>query len=126
MKKLTLILLLIGLFSSFAYASTEQEPNEVIEKNDIAVTQENIEAGEKEIIEESDVVEPVKEEVVILTEEPKTEEVREEPKPSEKPNFLISETAMYYTFSTIAQTLAGAFGILGAFTMYRLCQYPIL
>lgn len=32
----------------------------------------------------------------------------------------INETAMYYTFSTIAQTLAGAFGILGAFVMYRL------
>ncbi len=33
---------------------------------------------------------------------------------------LIDETTLYYTFSTIAQTLAGAFGILGAFVLYRL------
>ncbi len=36
------------------------------------------------------------------------------------PLFGTDETALYYTFSTIAQTLAGAFGILGAFVLYRL------
>ena len=30
------------------------------------------------------------------------------------------ETALYYTFSTIAQALAAAMGLLAAFTMYRL------
>ena len=29
------------------------------------------------------------------------------------------ETALYYTFSTIAQTLAGAIALLGAFVLYR-------
>ena len=32
----------------------------------------------------------------------------------------LDETALYYTYSTIAQTLAGAFGILGAFTLFKL------
>jgi hypothetical protein len=31
-----------------------------------------------------------------------------------------SETALYYTFSTIAQTLAGLFALLAAFVLYRL------
>ncbi|MBA7573342.1 hypothetical protein ES708_15138 [subsurface metagenome] len=31
-----------------------------------------------------------------------------------------NETALYYVYSTIAQTLAGAFGILGAFTLFHL------
>jgi len=30
------------------------------------------------------------------------------------------ETALYYTFSTISQTLAGAIALLGAFVLYRL------
>ena len=33
------------------------------------------------------------------------------------PNY---ETSLYYTFSTIPQTLAAAFGILGAFVLFRL------
>ncbi|MHC4069042.1 MAG: hypothetical protein ACYS18_01745 [Planctomycetota bacterium] len=32
----------------------------------------------------------------------------------------LDETTLYYTYSTIAQTLAGAFGILGAFTLFKL------
>ncbi len=32
----------------------------------------------------------------------------------------LDETALYYTYSTIAQTLAGAFGVLGAFTLFKL------
>ena len=32
----------------------------------------------------------------------------------------IDATTLYYTYSTIAQTLAGAFGILGAFVLFRL------
>ncbi|MGR3303472.1 MAG: hypothetical protein ACUZ8I_13335 [Candidatus Scalindua sp.] len=32
----------------------------------------------------------------------------------------MDETTLYYIYSTIAQTLAGAFGILGAFTLFRL------
>ena len=32
----------------------------------------------------------------------------------------IDATTLYYTYSTIAQTLAGAFGILGAFILFRL------
>ena len=32
----------------------------------------------------------------------------------------IDETTLFYTYSTIAQTLAGAFGILGAFTLFHL------
>jgi len=32
---------------------------------------------------------------------------------------LISETALFYSFSTIAQTLAGAFAILGAFVLFK-------
>jgi len=32
----------------------------------------------------------------------------------------LDATTLYYTYSTIAQTLAGAFGILGAFTLFRL------
>lgn len=32
----------------------------------------------------------------------------------------LDETTLYYTYSTIAQTLAGAFGILGAFTLFHL------
>ncbi len=34
--------------------------------------------------------------------------------------FLIDSNTLYYTYSTIAQTLAGAFGILGAFVLFRL------
>jgi hypothetical protein len=30
------------------------------------------------------------------------------------------ETALYYTFSTVSQTLAGAIALLGAFVLYRL------
>ena len=43
-----------------------------------------------------------------------------------EPNILsstvqaIDPNALYYTCSTIAQTLAGAFGILGAFVLFRL------
>jgi hypothetical protein len=29
------------------------------------------------------------------------------------------DTALYYTFSTISQTLAGAIALLGAFVLYR-------
>jgi len=32
----------------------------------------------------------------------------------------IDVTTLYYTYSTIAQTLAGAFGIIGAFVLFRL------
>lgn len=32
----------------------------------------------------------------------------------------INETTLYYTFSTIAQTLASAFGVLGAFALFHL------
>jgi len=32
----------------------------------------------------------------------------------------IDATTLYYTYSTIAQTLAGAFGIIGAFVLFRL------
>jgi hypothetical protein len=32
----------------------------------------------------------------------------------------IDTTTLYYTYSTIAQTLAGAFGIIGAFVLFRL------
>lgn len=32
----------------------------------------------------------------------------------------LKETAFFYTYSTIAQTLAASFGILGAFLLYRL------
>ena len=79
MKKLTLILLLIGLFGSCAYAATEE--------------------AEKET----------------------DAELQEEDKSGVCFNvFHIDETTLYYTYSTIAQTLAGAFGILGAFTMYKL------
>ena len=32
------------------------------------------------------------------------------------------ETALYYTYSTIAQTIAGAIGLLGAFLIYHLSE----
>ncbi len=32
------------------------------------------------------------------------------------------ETSLYYTFSTIAQTIAGAIGLLGAFLIYHLIE----
>jgi len=34
--------------------------------------------------------------------------------------FLADETALYYTFSTIAQTLAGSFAMLGAFVLFKI------
>jgi hypothetical protein len=39
--------------------------------------------------------------------------------PNSVSNF-IDETALYYTFSTIAQTLAGAFAILAAFVLFKI------
>ena len=36
------------------------------------------------------------------------------------------DTALYYTFSTISQTFAGAIALLGAFTLYRLQQISSL
>ncbi len=36
------------------------------------------------------------------------------------PNTVADATTLYYTYSTIAQTLAGAFGFLGAFVLFRL------
>jgi hypothetical protein len=38
------------------------------------------------------------------------------------PPYYFSENALYYTFSTIAQTLAAGFGVLTAFVLFRLPQ----
>ncbi len=125
MKNLILMLLLIGLLSNYASAEsdsllervesmTDEEKREIAEEIEVekreTVVRELKEYYKKQYRKEQ-TVEQIKKEA---REEVDAENVRL------SDIFQIDETTLYYLFSTIAQTLAGAFGILGVFAMYKL------
>ena len=126
MRKATLLFLLIGLLSSIAYASIEEELRKLGEETEASMTEEEKEGQEEHKREycKKLAIESFKQD---YREERRTTQALNEAQAEVDADFQrwhdilkINETTLYYTFSTIAQTLAGAFGILGAFTMYRL------
>ena len=127
MKKLILMLLLIGLFCSYASA----DPNDLrklIEERRASMTEEERAEADARVLKQNFKAQYREERQVMQAMTEAQEEVDAEaaieeapiPEEDEGSFFQIDETTLYYMFSTIAQTLAGAFGILGVFAMYKL------
>lgn len=141
MKKIAIIFVIVGLVVGVAYASVEDLEKPIAEKEalrleklamvrknledlrkhrvekEASMTEEESRASLKEIF-KRDFREQAK--LVKIMSEARAEVDAEFEVDTPREIFQIDRTALFYTYSTIAQTLAGAFGILGAFILFRL------
>ncbi len=142
MKKIAIIFAIVGLIAVVAYASFEDLKELNVERK-ASMSEEELAAFRKNLDELSerhgvDVSSEEKQEDNASLKEIFKKNYREEAKLAKimsearaevdaefqvntpRENIQIDQTALFYTYSTIAQTLAGAFGILGAFMLFKL------
>lgn len=116
MKKIVIIFAIVGLVAGVAYASLEDLLKRY-DVNEVSMSEEEKNESLKEIF-RKEYREEAK--LVKMMSEAKAEVDAEFQVNTPRENIQIDQTALFYTYSTIAQTLAGAFGILGAFMLFKL------